>query len=503
MNAVDLILLTLGVALGAAAGAAVAWSVATARAARVGAVLAAERDELARTQDSLRTERDRSQSDATRVRSMLAETEAELAAMSATLQSEREAAAQRLVDLRCEQDRLLEQFRALSTKALDENSQAFLRLADERFKTAQAAARGELEQRKQAMEHLVTPIRDSLGKMTDQLTAVEKDRAESQAELRQQIETMGKTSEHLRVETASLVTALRAPQVRGRWGEIQLRNIVESSGMVEHCDFVEQSQVPTADGAVRPDLVVRLAGGKQIVVDSKVAFNGYLEAMEARDDATRASRLAAHARHLKKHIDDLSAKRYWEHFEPTPEFVVMFVPAEVFLNAALEQDPTLLEHAFERNVVVATPATLVALLRTVGYTWRQEALARNAQEVLSLGKELHGRLSTMGTHLSRLGRQLNNTVRSYNDTVSSMESRVLVTARRMVDLRVVDDELGGPDQVELVAREVQAHELVASATDALVALPPADVSVAQWAAAEWAATQAADGAAQADRRSAG
>jgi DNA recombination protein RmuC len=397
--------------------------------------------------------------------------DAENARLTATLESERAAAVQRLSDARAEQARLLEQFRALSSQVLHENSKAFLQLADERFKASQIAVTGELEQRKQAMEHLVSPIKESLGKVSDQLSVVEKERLRAQAELRQQLETMGKSSDQLRTETASLVNALRAPQVRGRWGEIQLRNIVEVSGMVEHCDFIEQSHIATADGALRPDLVVRLAGGKHIVVDSKVSFNGYLEAMEARDDAVRSARLVAHARHLKKHIDDLAAKKYWEHFEPTPEFVVMFVPAEVFLNAALEQDPTLLEHAFRCNVVIATPATLIALLRTVSYTWRQEALAKNAQDVLTLGRELHTRLSTMGTHLSKLGRQLNSTVRSYNDTVSSMESRVLVTARKMVDLKVADAPLAGVDQVELVARAIQAPELVASATDALVALP--------------------------------
>jgi DNA recombination protein RmuC len=434
MNVADFAFLAVGLLLGAAA----AWSIAAVRAA-----------------ENLRN------------------AETEKARLTATLEGERSAAALRLSDVRAEQERLLEQFRALSSRALDENSKTFLRLADERFKASQTTATGELEQRKQAMEHLVSPIKESLGKVSDQLSAVEKERLRSHAELRQQLETMGKSSEQLRTETASLVNALRAPQVRGRWGEIQLRNIVESSGMVEHCDFVEQSHIATADGALRPDLVVRLAGGKQIVVDSKVSFNGYLEAMEARDDTLRAARLVAHARHLKKHIDDLASKKYWEHFEPTPEFVVMFVPAEVFLNSALEQDPTLLEHAFGCNVVIATPATLVALLRTVAYTWRQEALAKNAQDVLTLGRELHGRLSTMGTHLNKLGRQLNTTVRTYNDTVSSMESRVLVTARKMVDLKVSDATLSGTDQVELVARAVQAPELVASATDALVALPDA------------------------------
>jgi DNA recombination protein RmuC len=238
---------------------------------------------------------------------------------------------------------------------------------------------------------------------------------------------MSRTSEQLRTETTQLVSALRAPQVRGRWGELQLRRVVESAGMLEHVDFSEQESATTPDGRLRPDLVVKLAGGKNVVIDSKVAFNGYLEAMEARDEATHRTRLQAHARHFRTHIESLGAKKYWDQFTPAPEFVVMFVPADAFLNAALEHDPTLLEHAFERNVVIATPATLVAMLRTIAYTWRQEALARNAQDVL-------------------------------------------VTARKMADLKVVSDDLETPAQVERVTRNVQAPELVASASDALVAI---------------------------------
>jgi DNA recombination protein RmuC len=267
------------------------------------------------------------------------------------------------------------------------------------------------------------------------------------------------------------VTALRAPQVRGRWGELQLRQVVESAGMVEHCDFVEQATVPTADGAVRPDLIVKLAGGKQVVVDAKVPFAGFIEAMDARDETTRTARLRAHARHLRDHVDSLAAKEYWEHFSPSPEFVVLFVPADAFLQAALEQEPALLEYAFERNVVIATPSNLIALLRTVGYAWRQEALAANAQQVYELGRELHSRLATMGGHLARLGGQLENAVKSYNSTVASMESRVLVTARRFSELKVTDHELAATPQVSQVPRQVQAPELVASATDSLVPFP--------------------------------
>jgi DNA recombination protein RmuC len=251
---------------------------------------------------------------------------------------------------------------------------------------------------------------------------------------------------------------------------MQLRRAVEAAGMTEHIDFVEQETVSGPDGRLRPDLVVHLVGGKQVVVDSKVAFAGYLEAMEAKDDTTRTARLRAHARHLRTHIDSLGDKSYYEHFAPSPEFVVCFVPADAFLDAALQQDPALLEHAFDRNVVVATPSTLVALLRTVAYTWRQEALAANAAEVHQLGRELYQRLATMGGHIDKLGRSLNNAVGDYNKTVSSLESRVLVTARKMIDLKVVEpaDAVAAPGQVTEHARSTQAPEL---ADQRVVALP--------------------------------
>jgi DNA recombination protein RmuC len=310
------------------------------------------------------------------------------------------------------------------------------------------------------------------------LNSVEKERAGSYAQLLQQIGTMRQTSEQLRVETAQLVTALRAPQIRGRWGEMQLRRAVEAAGMTEHIDFVEQETVAGPDGRLRPDLVVKLVGGKSVVVDSKVAFAGYLEAMEAKDEATRAARLKAHAKHLRNHIDALGDKAYYEHFAPSPEFVVCFVPADAFLDAALQEEPALLEHAFDRNVVVATPSTLVALLRTVAYTWRQEALAANAAEVHRLGRELYQRLATMGGHIDKLGRSLNGAVSDYNKTVSSLESRVLVSARKMIDLDVVTlaDSIPAPTQITETARSAQAPEL---AGQRLVALPKPRVPVGQ------------------------
>jgi DNA recombination protein RmuC len=317
---------------------------------------------------------------------------------------------------------------------------------------------------------LVAPLTSTLWKVEQQVAAVERDRVDAYAGLREQVREVHATSEQLRTETRQLVTALRAPQVRGRWGEHQLRRIVEAAGLLEHCDFTEQAVSTTEEGTLRPDMVVTLAGGKHVVVDSKVPFNAYLEAMEARDEAARGDRLTAHARALRGHVDALSAKSYWSRFDPSPEFVVLFVPADTFLDAALQRDATLLEHAFARDVVLATPSTLIALLRTIAYTWRQEALAQNAAEVHALGRELHSRLATMGGHLTKVGTSLNAAVGAYNSAVGSLEGRVLVTARRFADLHVTTAGLEGPRQVETAARQPQAAELVASATDALVAL---------------------------------
>lgn len=282
---------------------------------------------------------------------------------------------------------------------------------------------------------------DALEHVQQQLVSLELGRSHSEGALREQLRAMAETSQLLRVETSQLVTALRAPQVRGRWGEMQLERVVEAAGMAEHVDYATQvSAAANADGpAQRPDLIVRLAGGKRIVVDAKVAFGAYLEALEARDEPGRADRMAAHARQLRRHIDTLAAKAYWQRFTPTPEFVVCFVPADAFLDAALREDPDLLEHAFTHNVVLATPATLVALLRTVAFTWRQQKLADNAETIHQLGRELYRRIATLGGHVERLGRNLSGAVSAYNDAVGSLEHRVVATARRMSELGVVPD----------------------------------------------------------------
>jgi DNA recombination protein RmuC len=308
-------------------------------------------------------------------------------------------------------------------------------------------------------DQLLRPVNEALGRVERQLAETERHRAQSHGQIQEQVRAMSDTSQLLRTETSSLVQALRAPQTRGRWGEMQLRRVVELAGLVEHCDFSEQLSVGRSDDRQRPDLVVHLAGGKNVVVDAKVPFAAYLEASAATDEATAAVRSAAHARHLRAHIDELASREYWEALTPSPEFVVLFVPAEPFLSAALDEDPALLEHAFTRQVVIATPNTLVALLRTVAYTWRQDALADNAQEVLAAGRELHQRLGVLGGHLSKMGSSLEASVKAYNQAIGSLESRVLVTARRFQDLKVVDESVPAPDTIDLAPRLPQAAEL--------------------------------------------
>ncbi|MFG1602980.1 DNA recombination protein RmuC [Actinoplanes sp. NPDC049265] len=315
-------------------------------------------------------------------------------------------------------------------------------------------------QSQEAVARAVAPLHDALRRYEQRVADLEHERVDAYSELREQVRSMGAVSSELRTETRQLVAALRAPQVRGRWGEHQLRRIVEAAGLLEHCDFAEQVTATTDDQGVRPDLVVRLHGGRCLVVDAKAPFEAYLSAMEARDERTRDNHLDQHARHLRAHVDQLAGKRYWTAFESTPDFVVLFVPADTFMDAALQHDPTLMEHAFRRNVVLATPATLIALLRTVAFSWRQESLARNAVAVHGLARELYGRLSTLGDHVGKLGTALGSAVTSYNKAVGSLESRVLVSARKLAEMGVADRDIAAPAQVELTPRQPQAPELL-------------------------------------------
>lgn len=314
------------------------------------------------------------------------------------------------------------------------------------------------------VEALMGPMRDTLSRVEQQLRDSDMARTRSHAELSQQVEFARRGAEQLRDAAAALTTALRRPEARGRWGELQLRRVVELAGMAAHCDFSEQ--VALDGGGQRPDMVVRLAGGKNVVVDSKVPLAAYLEAASAVTEADQAERLRAHARHLRTHVDQLGSKAYWKALPSAPEFVILFIPGEAFLAPALEADPELLEWALSKRVHIATPTTLVSMLRTASYAWQQQALSENARAVFDLGRELHDRLAGLGRHFDRLGRSLTSAVGAYNQAVGSLESRVLVSARRLSDLGVVDAPLAAPAAVTETARPLGAAELVTELTEA-------------------------------------
>ena len=338
---------------------------------------------------------------------------------------------------------------------------SFQGLAAQAVAGSRELADRELTGQRQAVEHLVGPLREQLGLVEAHLRGLETERARAFAELREQVSSVRRSSELLGKETGALVDALRRPQARGRWGELQLRRVVEHAGMLDRCDFEEQPTVLSPDGAtLRPDLVVRLAGGRSVVVDAKVTLAAYLEAAESPDERYREDRLGAHARHLRQHVDRLADKAYWTALPDAPEFVVLFVPGEAFLAPALERDPTLLEDAFSRRVHIATPTTLISLLRTMAHAWQQEALTDNARAVFTAGKELHSRLATLGGHVDKLGRTLGTAVADYNRTVGSLERTVLPAARRMADLGVASDPVACPRELDAVPKPVTAPDLV-------------------------------------------
>jgi len=389
----------------------------------------------------------------------------------AELDHERRSSKDKLAVLETAQRQLADMFSALSAQALDRNNRTFLELAAASFDKVQAAARGDLEQRRQAVEHMVAPLGETLRKVEGQLHGLEVAREQAYATLTQQVSALGETQDRLRAETASLVTALRAPAVRGRWGEVQLRRVVETAGMVRHCDFNEQVTAVGPDGLLRPDLVVHLPGGKHLVVDAKVPLEAYLDAAQTQEQSVRAARLGDHARRLRVHVDALAAKAYWAQFDPSPDIVVLFVPGEAFLAAAWEQDPGLFEYAAAKRVLLTSPTTLIALLQSVAYGWREEALAANAREVCETGRELYKRLATMGEHVACVGRALDKAVDAYNKQVGSLETRVMVSARRLSELQVGDGELPQPQPVERSARGLQAAELTR-----LASLKPEEVA---------------------------
>jgi DNA recombination protein RmuC len=380
------------------------------------------------------------------------------ARLQIAIEGERKAAAEKLQLLEAAEQKLREAFQALSAEALKSNNRAFLELATTSLEKFQKEAEADLESRQKAVGDLVRPVHDSLKQVDEQLKGLEKQRLESYTRLTEQVQSMARTQQQLHAETNNLVKALKSPTVRGRWGEMQLRRVVEMAGMLEHCDFFEQDTASDGDRLLRPDLRVQLPGEKNIIVDAKAPLEAYLAAVESEEDSERRDRMKDHARHVRDHMTQLGSKGYWKQFDAAPEFVVMFLPGENIFSAALQHDSSIIEFGVGKKVIPASPITLIALLRAVAYGWQQEKITREAEEIGRLGSELHDRIRIMAEHFAALRNHLDRSVESYNKIVGSLESRVLVTTRRFRELGIGGaEEIPPAEAVEGTPRSFQAE----------------------------------------------
>ena len=383
------------------------------------------------------------------------------AVLEAKLVAETRSASEKLVLLEQAQEKLTHTFKSLSADALQTNNQSFLQLAKTQLDQYQEQAKSELNKKQDSILELVKPVKDSLEKVDIKIQELEKSRARADESLFQQVRSLIDTQKELRLETSNLVTALRAPQGRGLWGEMQLKRVVEMAGMLEHCDFTKQESVTTEEGRLRPDLIVKLPGQKNIVVDAKTPLTAFLDALQETSIDGKREKMLEHSRHVRKHIEQLSRKSYWAQFQPAPEFVVLFLPGESFFSAALEQDPSLIELGVTQNVIIGTPTTLISLLRAVAYGWRQEKLAENAKYIGDLGRDLYKRIADMSGHITKLGKNLEQSVQAYNQAVGTLETRVLVSARRFqeLDKSSAAAPLDAANPLDIAPRSLQAPEL--------------------------------------------
>jgi DNA recombination protein RmuC len=442
--------------LGAAVGAVVSWLLLKTRA---GAAMAAEQATLKERLAGKESDLQRLQEAVQRESAEHKQTRNENVRLQAELEGERRAAEERIGSFNRAAEELAEKFKALSRDALRDNNQSFLQLAHSTLEKFQESARGDLDHRQKAIDQMVKPLKESLEKVDGKIGELEKQRAGAYSELREQVRNLATSQLQLQAETGNLVKALRTPHVRGRWGEIQLRRVVEMAGMLQYCDFMEQETVATEDSRIRPDVIVRLPGNRTIVVDAKVPFEAFYESISTNDEEVRSARLKDHARLVRTHIGYLSKKSYWETVQPTPEFVLLFLPGETFYSAALENDPKLIEDGVNQGVIIATPTTLIALLKAVSYGWRQEQMATNAQEVSKLGKDLYDRLRTFTNYFADIGKGLDRALDSYNKGVGSLEARVLVTARKFKERgAIAGDEIETMEPVDKSARALSLDE---------------------------------------------